>query len=135
MNVISKDSKLVKVYMNSEDANDREARSYLSAIRKHLLFVDLSKSNLTQRQWAGILEDLKVHPREIVFPNHKLLLSKDGNLVDLSMQDWLDMLAASPEIVMGTIVVEGDEAHYFRSPKDLIAFVVGKPVSKNDSRN
>ncbi len=134
MNIISKDRKLVKVYMNAEDANDREARTYLSAIRKHLLFVDLSKSNLTQRQWAGILDDLKVHPREIVFPNHKLLLNKDGNTVDLSMQDWLDLLAVSPEIIMGTIVVDGDEVRHFRSPKDLIAFVVGKPVSKNNAR-
>jgi len=134
MNAISSDKRLIKVFMNSQDPNDREARTYLSAIQKYLLFVDLSKSPLTPRQWAGILEDLGVHPSEIVVPNHKLLQNADGSQVDLSMPDWLNLLAVSPDVVMGTIVVEGNDTLYFKSPKELIAFVVGKPDSKNNTR-
>ncbi|WP_188369218.1 hypothetical protein [Muriicola marianensis] len=120
--------------MNSADPNDREARAYLSSVRKHILFVDLSVSPLTQRQWAGVIEKLDLHPSKITDPNHKLLKNERGERVFLSMDDWLNVLAISPEIVMGTIVVEGDEVLYFRSPKDLIQYVVAKPVSKNNSR-
>ena len=134
MNAISRNEHLLKVYMNSEDPNDREARAYLSSIRKKLLFVDLSKTSLTQRQWAELIEGTGMHPREIVDFNHELLKREKGQRVDLPLEEWLDVLAKSPEIILGTIVLDGNEAHYFRSPKELIAFVVASPVSQNDSR-
>ena len=134
MNGISSDKRLLKVYFNSTDLNDREAKSYLSSIQKRVLFVDLTKNSLTQRQWAEILDDLELSPSKIVDQNHELLQDKNGKKVDLSLEDWLDVLVKSPQIIMGTIIIEGDKSMYFRTPKELIEFVAARPESQNDSR-
>lgn len=114
-----KANEIILIY-NSNKQRDKEAMGYAKSLENHKLNErDISKSNLTERQWAEIAEEMDVSIRKLVDNNSEKYLTelKDG---DYSDEELLKLMVQNPEIIQTPIALLKDRAFFVKSQYSFV---------------
>ncbi len=109
----------LKLYYNSAKKRDRETLGYAESLDVRLNDRDLSKNNLTPRQFAELAESLGTEVRGLVDENADMFLNelKDKKF---SEEEWLKLLSNNPDLVKTPVALIGKKVYYVDSPFNLI---------------
>ena len=124
MSVISKDSKQIKLYYNSNNSLGRQTYAYVKASEKKLLAIDTAKENITGTQWAEIAEGLGIELSELIDQTHPDFRSEYGDAhLKMDESGWLKVLENQPQTVANPIVLIGNRYHAIKTPSDFVKYM------------
>ncbi len=109
----------LKLYYNSNKKRDRETFGYSESLDVRINEQDLSKTNLTERQFAEIARQMDIDINELADKNSDYYLSELKDK-DFSEDEMLKLLAVHPELVKTPIAWIGEHAYFVESPFKLI---------------
>lgn len=109
----------LKLYYNSNKKRDRETKGYAESLDVRLNDRDLSKSNLTPRQFAELAESMKLSVHDLLDQQADYYISelKDKDFTD---DEWLKLLNSNADLVKTPIALLGNKVYYVESPFNLI---------------
>lgn len=114
-----KEKEIILIY-NSNKQRDKEAMGYAKSLENHKLNErDISKSNLTEKQWAEIAIELKTEVSDLVDTNSEKYLTdlKDGKYSD---DQLLKLMVQNPEIIQTPIALLKDRAFVVKSQYSFV---------------
>lgn len=114
-----KENEIILIY-NSNKQRDKEVMGYAKSLENHKLNErDISKSNLTEKQWAEIAMELETEIAEMVDTNSEKYLTKlKGG--DYSDDELLKLMVQNPEIIQTPIALLKDRAFVVKSQYSFI---------------
>jgi len=121
MGIISKHKNMIKLYYSSNSSLGKQTLAYVSASKKEILAIDLSKTKLTGTQWMEVAEALDTTLSSLVNQNHpdftKIYSEKE---IQLSNEDWIKVLHKNPEVLKGSILMVNNSFYLLETPIDFI---------------
>jgi arsenate reductase-like glutaredoxin family protein len=124
MGVISKDSRQIKLYYNSETSLGKQTLAYVEASDKKILTIDISKTKVTGTQWLEIADKLNVPISALVNQEHPDFVQNYGDKqVNLEQNDWLKLLEKHPIIIKCPIVINGNQFLQIKNPSDFAKYL------------
>lgn len=109
MGSIAKDKKQVTLFYSSENSLGKQIYAYVSSSEKSILGVDISKTTVTEKQWAEIAEGLGIKIEELVGTDHPDFKEKYGDdKIDLEANDWFKVLENNPQLLKYPIAINGE---------------------------
>ena len=110
----------LRLYYNSTKKRDRETLGYAETQDLVLNEKDISKANLTERQFAELANSMNISVSELADTNADFFLS-DIKGKSFGDDQWLKLLAQHPELVKTPIAMIGNNTYFVSSPLNLIA--------------
>lgn len=109
----------LKLYYNSDKKHDRETLGYAESLDVAINEQDLSKSNLTERQFAQLADNMNIPISDLADKNSDYFLAeiKDKEFSD---EEMLKLLNAHPELVHTPIALIGEHTYFVKSPFELV---------------
>lgn len=121
MGVINKHPRQITLYYSSETSVGKQTYAYISASKKHVLAIDISKTKVTGTQWADMAENLELPIADLINREHPDFTQNYGTApVDMDENDWLKVLQQHPEVLVFPIAVNGDEYRLLKDPSDFM---------------
>ncbi|MBS9464289.1 hypothetical protein KIM67_17835 [Flagellimonas sp. 389] len=133
MGILSTSDDLIRVYLNSEKMNDREALNYLKANEKHILVIDTALQDVSELYWHEILKNLDNDLSQILDQTHQVL--EENEVKDYTIEDWVTIIKQNPEIMMGIVVVGKKNTKHFKTPKEVVEHIAGRADSTYQKRS
>ncbi|WP_452228787.1 MULTISPECIES: arsenate reductase family protein [unclassified Lacinutrix] len=114
---------MIKLYYSSNSSLGKQTLAYVSASKKEILAIDLSKTKLTGTQWIEIAEALDTTLSSLVNQNHPDFTKNYGEKeIHLSNEDWIKVLHKNPEVLKGSIVMVNHSFYLLETPTDFIKY-------------
>lgn len=124
MGVISKDSRQIKLYYNSETSLGKQTMAYVKASNKKILAIDISKTKVTGTQWLEIAEHLNIPISALVNQEHPDFVQNYGaKQISLKQNDWLKLIEKHPIIINYPIVIYGNKFLRIKNPSDFAIYL------------
>ena len=120
----------VVIIYNFSERGNREAIAYAKQIAQNVNEVDISKNPLTERQMAQLLDKLGVSVEEVIDRRSDIYKEKYED-VDMSEEDWLEVIKHNPDILRTPIGILGDRAVICDSPGDMLKLDDGQGFDQN----
>ncbi|MEM9830209.1 MAG: ArsC/Spx/MgsR family protein [Bacteroidota bacterium] len=122
--------KEVDLIYNFNNRGDREALAYAKQIAQHVNETDISKTPLTERQMAQLLDNLGVEVDDVIDRRAEIYQQKYEN-AKMSKEDWLEVLKHNPELLRTPIGILGNRAVICENPNDLLKLDYGQGFDQN----
>ena len=122
--------KEVVIIYNFEDRGNREAIAYAKQIAQNVNEVDISKTPLTERQMAQLLDSLGVGVEDII-DRRSVLYKEKYQDVDMDEADWLGVIKHNPELMRTPIGILGTKAIICEKPSDMLKLDDGQGFDQN----
>ncbi|MEM6842563.1 MAG: ArsC/Spx/MgsR family protein [Bacteroidota bacterium] len=122
--------KEVDLIYNFNLQGDREALVYAQQIAQHVNETDISKTPLTERQMAQLLDNLGVEVDDVIDRRAEIYQQKYEN-AKMSKEDWLEVLKHNPELLRTPIGILGNRAVICENPNDLLKLDYGQGFDQN----
>lgn len=124
MGVIGTDDKEIILYYHSGTILGKQTLGYVSASKRKLLSIDISKTKVTGTQWAELAENLHLEISDLIDKGHPDFIKNYGSgPIDLDEHDWLKILEKTPQVVTYPIVINGNEYLQIKNPSDFAKFM------------
>lgn len=119
MDTNKRSDKELKFIYNSAQIKDREAYGYAKSLDQHYINeIDLTKQNLTERQWAELATKLNVSVKELINENDEYYIDVlEGK--DFDDNDLLQLIVDHPQMVKTPIIDSTKYARFIKSPFDF----------------
>ncbi len=120
MGVIARDEKQLTFIYSSNTRVGRHTLSYLTGIDKKYLAIDLSKTKVSDTQWAEIAAALGVKIGDLV---DKRALDINSESTDgFSSNDWLKIIQKNDSVISRPIVINGKHTKQIDNPTEILEF-------------
>ncbi|MBC8770049.1 hypothetical protein H4O18_18765 [Arenibacter sp. BSSL-BM3] len=121
MGIISKDKRKITLYYHSETSLGKQTYAYVETSRKHVLAIDIAKTEVTGTQWTEIAEGLGIEIANLVNKNHPDFIKEYGGPnVNLETEGWINVLKNNPHLLVCPIVVMDHKFIKLPSPSDFV---------------
>lgn len=122
--------KEVVIIYNFNERGNREALAYAKQIAQNVNEVDISKTPLTERQMAQLLDNLGVGVEDIIDRRSDIYKEKYQD-VEMEEADWLGVIKHNPELMRTPIGMLGNRAVICESPGDMLKLDDGQGFDQN----
>jgi len=122
--------KEVVIIYNFNERGNREALAYAKQIAQNVNEVDISKTPLSERQMAQLLDTLGVGVEDIIDRRSDIYKEKYQD-VKMEEADWLGVIKRNPELMRTPIGLLGDRAVICESPGDILKLDDGQGFDQN----
>ncbi len=109
----------ITLIYNGENSLGKQALAYAKAAKNSLNPIDISKNNLTSKQWSGIAERLQLPLKELVATDHPDFKALYDEEPLLTPENWLKIIAKNPKLIKSCIVIKGDSYELFDTPSKI----------------
>jgi len=110
MGSIAKDDKQITLYYNAESSLGKQINAYVNSGEKKVLAIDITKTEVTAKQWAEIADGLEQKISALIDEKHPDFKSEYGAAtIDLQDKDWLRLLEKNPTVLKSAIAINGNE--------------------------
>lgn len=122
--------KEITIIYNFNKRGDRESLAYAKQMAQHVNEVDISKTPLTERQMAQLLEKLGVGVEEIIEKTSDVYRDKyEGKEMDET--DWLGVIKHEPNMMKTPIGMLGDKSVICDLPNQILTLDEGQGYDQN----
>ncbi|WKN45684.1 arsenate reductase family protein [Tunicatimonas pelagia] len=122
--------KEIELIYNFNNQGDREALAYAKQIAQHVNETDISKTPLTERQMAQLLDNLSLGVDDVIDRRADIYQEKYDD-AEMSKEDWLEVLKHNPELMRTPIGILGNRAIICETPNDLLKLDDGQGFDQN----
>lgn len=108
MGVLAMDNKQLTLFYSSENSIGKQLYAYIHASVKKILGVDISKTGVTETQWATLADKLQIAIKDLVAMDHpgfKKEYVKES--INLENEDCLKILDKEPHLLKNPIMIFG----------------------------
>lgn len=120
--MFSKSDKVITLIYHGEDHLGREVLAYAHAEDMPIRDIDISKTKVSETNWAEFAEELGIEIKDLVNMKHPNFTQHYDAEVDLSDHDWLKFLEHNPSTLRAPIVMKGDKIQLMENPQDMLHF-------------
>src|SRR5690606_5350586 len=120
MGVIARDKNQLTLIYSSNTRVGRQTLGYLTGIDKPYLSIDISKTKVSDTQWAEIAKELKVKIGDLV---DKRQLDFEVNDTDeFDDHDWIKIIQKNDKAISQPIAIMGNVTKQIVNPPDIMQF-------------
>lgn len=123
-------AKEMTVIYNFDERGSREALTYAKQIAQNVNEIDISRQPLTRTQLAELLNKINIRVEEIVDKKSDLYHEKYQG-VEMSEDDWLEVLVHNPILIKTPIGILGDKAVVCDLPNQMLELDTGQGYDEN----
>lgn len=116
MGIIAKDDRQLTLIYSSNTSIGAKVNAYAQAANDKLLAIDISKTKLSDSQWAEIVSELNITFKDLV--SHKE--DKDASFTD---DDWLKILQSDDRLLAKPVAINGDRIKQLESYTSILDFM------------
>lgn len=109
------------IYFNGSDPKAKKVLAYAYSRGKKVNEMDLRSNGFTTTVWHNILQMLAIKPKQLLDKSNPYY---QENIKGREFDDegWLKILAKTPNLLKGPILVEGDKAMLCSNASDIFKF-------------
>ncbi|MBD3862472.1 arsenate reductase family protein [Olleya marilimosa] len=119
MGVIATDSNKITFYYNSNSNVDKQTLAYVKDSLKKILTIDVSKTKVSDTQWAEIATKLNLTLADLVNKNHPDFTKNYNSDTILSEDDWIKVIQNNPDVIANAILVIEDKFYKIETPSQV----------------
>jgi len=119
MGVIATDSNKITFYYNSNSNVDKQTLAYVQDSLKKTLTIDVSKTKVSDTQWAEIATKLNLTLADLVNKNHPDFTKNYNSDTVLSEDDWIKVIQNNPDVIANAILVIEDKFYKIETPSQV----------------
>ncbi|PIB32377.1 hypothetical protein BFP78_11085 [Gaetbulibacter sp. 5U11] len=119
MGVIATDSNKITFYYNSNSKVDKQTLAYVQDSLKKILTIDVSKTKVSDTQWAEIATKLNLTLADLVNKNHPDFTKNYNSDNVLSEDDWIKVIQNNPDVIANAILVIEDKFYKIETPSQV----------------
>ena len=119
MGVIATDSNKITFYYNSNSNVDKQTLAYVQDSLKKTLTIDVSKTKVSDTQWAEIATKLNLTLADLVNKNHPDFTKNYNSDTILSEDDWIKVIQNNPDVIANAILVIEDKFYKIETPSQV----------------
>ena len=119
MGVIATDSNKITFYYNSNSNVDKQTLAYVQDSLKKILTIDVSKTKVSDTQWAEIATKLNLTLGDLVNKNHPDFTKNYNSDTVLSEDDWIKVIQNNPDVIANAILVIEDKFYKIETPSQV----------------
>lgn len=119
MGVIATDSNKITFYYNSNSNVDKQSLAYVQDSLKKILTIDVSKTKVSDTQWAEIATKLNLTLADLVNKNHPDFTKNYNSDTVLSEDDWIKVIQNNPDVIANAILVIEDKFYKIETPSQV----------------
>ncbi|MFQ3239040.1 MAG: arsenate reductase-like glutaredoxin family protein [Olleya marilimosa] len=119
MGVIATDSNKITFYYNSNSNVDKQTLAYVQDSLKKILTIDVSKTKVSDTQWAEIATKLNLTLADLVNKNHPDFTKNYNSDTILSEDDWIKVIQNNPDVIANAILVIEDKFYKIETPSQV----------------
>lgn len=119
MGVIATDSNKITFYYNSNSKVDKQTLAYVQDSLKKILTIDVSKTKVSDTQWAEIATKLNLTLADLVNKNHPDFTKNYNSDTVLSEDDWIKVIQNNPDVIANAILVIEDKFYKIETPSQV----------------
>jgi len=119
MGVIATDSNKITFYYNSNSNVDKQTLAYVQDSLKKILTIDVSKTKVSDTQWAEIATKLNLTLADLVNKNHPDFTKNYNSDTVLSEDDWIKVIQNNPDVIANAILVIEDKFYKIETPSQV----------------
>lgn len=119
MGVIATDSNKITFYYNSNSNVDKQTLAYVQDSLKKILTIDITKTKVSDTQWAEIATKLNLTLADLVNKNHPDFTKNYNSDTVLSEDDWIKVIQNNPDVIANAILVIEDKFYKIETPSQV----------------
>ncbi|WP_028281668.1 arsenate reductase family protein [Olleya marilimosa] len=119
MGVIATDSNKITFYYNSNSNVDKQSLAYVQDSLKKILTIDITKTKVSDTQWAEIATKLNLTLADLVNKNHPDFTKNYNSDTVLSEDDWIKVIQNNPDVIANAILVIEDKFYKIETPSQV----------------
>lgn len=119
MGVIATDSNKITFYYNSNSNVDKQTLAYVQDSLKKILTIDVTKTKVSDTQWAEIATKLNLTLADLVNKNHPDFTKNYNSDTVLSEDDWIKVIQNNPDVIANAILVIEDKFYKIETPSQV----------------
>ena len=119
MGVIATDSNKITFYYNSNSNVDKQSLAYVQDSLKKILTIDVTKTKVSDTQWAEIATKLNLTLADLVNKNHPDFTKNYNSDTILSEDDWIKVIQNNPDVIANAILVIEDKFYKIETPSQV----------------
>ena len=119
MGVIATDSNKITFYYNSNSNVGKQTLAYVQDSLKKILTIDVSKTKVSDTQWAEIATKLNLTLADLVNKNHPDFTKNYNSDTILSEDDWIKVIQNNPDVIANAILVIEDKFYKIETPSQV----------------
>ena len=119
MGVIATDSNKITFYFNSNSNVDKQSLAYVQDSLKKILTIDITKTKVSDTQWAEIATKLNLTLADLVNKNHPDFTKNYNSDTVLSEDDWIKVIQNNPDVIANAILVIEDKFYKIETPSQV----------------
>tara|TARA_R110002051_G_scaffold288826_1_gene351687 strand:+ start:320 stop:703 length:384 start_codon:yes stop_codon:yes gene_type:complete len=119
MGVIATDSNKITFYYNSNSNVDKQTLAYVQDSLKKILTIDVSKTKVSDTQWAEIATKLNLTLADLVNKNHPDFTKNYNSDTILSEDDWIKVIQNNPDVIANAILVIEYKFYKIETPSQV----------------
>ncbi len=119
MGVIATDSNKITFYYNSNSNVDKQSLAYVQDSLKKILTIDITKTKVSDTQWAEIATKLNLTLADLVNKNHPDFTKNYNSDTILSEDDWIKVIQNNPDVIANAILVIEDKFYKIETPSQV----------------
>lgn len=120
--MLSTDDGLITIIYHSDNSLGKSVLAYAQTENLPIRDIDISKTKISETNWAAITDKLGIHLKELINMDHPNFKQDYHEDVDLSDHDWLKFLEQNPDTLRAPIVIKGDKIQMMENPQDMVHF-------------
>ncbi|NND87765.1 MAG: hypothetical protein HKM28_00800 [Flavobacteriaceae bacterium] len=118
MGVISRDDKQFTLIYSQNTRVGKHTLAYLQGIREKLLAIDISKTKVSDTQWAEIAEAMNVEVGDLIDKRNIDVKNTD----EYGTDDWLKILQHDDSVLAHPIAISGKRTKQISNASEVLTF-------------
>jgi arsenate reductase len=120
--MFSTSDKLITLIYHGDDHIGQEVLAYAKTEEMLVRDIDISKTKVSETNWAEFAEKLGIEIKDLVNMNHPNFMQHYDAEVDLNEHDWLKFLENNPSTLRAPIAMKGEKIQLMENPQDMLHF-------------
>jgi arsenate reductase len=120
--MFSTSDKLITLIYHGDDHIGQEVLAYAKTEEMPVRDIDISKTKVSETNWAEFAEKLGIEIKDLVNMNHPNFMQHYDAEVDLNEHDWLKFLENNPSTLRAPIAMKGEKIQLMENPQDMLHF-------------
>ncbi|TYP75254.1 arsenate reductase [Aquimarina intermedia] len=121
MATIAKNERQLTLYYSSESSTGKQTAGYVQSSDQPISLVDITKQNPTPTHWTDLAEMVGKTVDQLIDKEHPDI-SKEIQHADLEPNDWLKIIAKTPQVIKDPIAVMGERAKQIVTATEVLKF-------------
>lgn len=112
----------ILIFYHADSAADRKTLANAMTMSKHIKAFDFAKASTSGMSWFNILEDLAIHPKDLLNKAHPYYKEHIKGK-EFDDEGWIKVLAKNPDLIKFPIAIRGSRKLVCQNPSDILQLV------------